>query len=126
MIFAGLSEEWEDPESGKLWRSFTIVTTVGNELLSQIHNNPKLKGPRMPLILDRENQKTWLEDWEVNPEDRLEHLKNNIMIEDLKAHPVAPIRGKKALGNVAEALVKYNYPELSEDPANDSPQMELF
>ena len=40
--------------------SFTIVTTEGNELLKKIHNNPKLKGPRMPLILSDETADHWL------------------------------------------------------------------
>lgn len=126
MILAGISANWTDPETGRVWRSFSIVTTGGNALLSEIHNNPKLKGPRMPLILDRENQHLWLEDWEANPKERLEHLSQPYHDDNLKAHAVAPIRGKKALGNVKQALEEYHYPELEEDSANDNAQMELF
>ncbi len=126
MILAGISEEWQDPESGRQWRSFSIVTTVGNELLSQIHNNPKLKGPRMPVILSRENQHLWLEEWETEPKERVDYLCQPYLDAYLKAHPVAPIRGKKALGNVKQALEEYKYPELVEESSNDSPQMELF
>jgi putative SOS response-associated peptidase YedK len=126
MILAGLKEDWTEPESGKVWRSFSIVTTQGNELLSRIHNNPKLKGPRMPVILDRESQKLWLEEWEQNPQERVDFICKPYADDDLKAHSVAPIRGKKALGNVAEALAEVNYPELSEEDTNDKGQMELF
>lgn len=126
MIMAGLKEEWQDPESGKTWRSFTILTTTGNELLSKIHNNPKLKGPRMPVILDRESQKLWLEPWETDPREQLEYLCRPFADEDLVAHPVHAIRGKKALGNVPEAMDAVEYPELAEDASNDKGQMELF
>ncbi|HTO15503.1 MAG TPA: SOS response-associated peptidase family protein [Edaphocola sp.] len=37
--------------------SFSIVTTVANELMSEIHNIKK----RMPLILTKENKGLWLE-----------------------------------------------------------------
>ncbi len=126
MILAGLKEDWVDPETNKHWRTFTIVTTEGNDLLSEIHNNPKLKGPRMPVILNKESQKLWLEDWEENPEERIRHLCKPYASDDLKAHPVQAIRGKKALGNVAEAMEEVNYPELDDSGSNDNEQMELF
>lgn len=126
MIIAGLKEEWTEPESGKVWRSFSIVTTQGNELLTQIHNNPKLKGPRMPVILDRESQKLWLEDWEQDPKERVEFICKPYADDDLKAHTVNAIRGKKALGNVKEAIQEVPYAELEENESNDNPQMELF
>lgn len=126
MVLAGISEDWTDPSSGKVWRSFSIVTTRGNALMSEIHNNPKMKGPRMPVILDREQQGLWLEDWQEEAEERLEFLTQPYRDDNLKAHPVAPIRGKKALGNVAEAIVEFQYTELAEDSANDAEQMELF
>lgn len=126
MIIAGLKEEWTEPESGKLWRSFTIVTTKGNELLSKIHNNPKLKGPRMPVILDRESQKLWLEDWETQAKERIEYICKPYADDELKAHTVHTIRGKKALGNVAEAITEVSYPELEGESSNESGQTQLF
>ncbi|WP_421752796.1 SOS response-associated peptidase [Croceimicrobium sp.] len=127
MILAGLKEEWTDPESQKIWRSFTIVTTTANKLLSQIQNKPKLNQSRMPVILDREAQQLWLEDWqEQNPEERIHYLCKAYPDDDLKAHTVQALRGKKALGNVAETLDEVTYPELVEDDANDTGQMELF
>ena len=126
MIMAGLKEEWTEAESGKVWRSFTIVTTRGNELLTEIHNNPKLKEPRMPVILDRESQHLWLEEWESDPKERVDFICRPYADDDLKAHTVHAIRGKKALGNVPEAMKEEEYPELVEDSSNDAGQMELF
>ena len=42
--FAGLWETWRDHESGEILRSFTIITTQANDMVSPIHN-------RMPVIL---------------------------------------------------------------------------
>jgi hypothetical protein len=42
--FAGLWENWKDPESGEWLRTCTIITGEPNELVAQIH-------PRMPVIL---------------------------------------------------------------------------
>lgn len=126
MIMAGLKEEWTEPETGNIWRSFTIVTTVGNELLKEIHNNPKMKEARMPVILDRESQKHWLEEWDLDPAERIKTLCQPYAEDDLKAHTVHAIRGKKALGNVPEALIEEAYSELAEDASNESGQIELF
>jgi len=42
--FAGLWENWKDPESGEWLRTCTIITGEPKELVAQIH-------PRMPVIL---------------------------------------------------------------------------
>ncbi len=40
----GLWENWKDPRSGEWVRTFAVITTDANELVTQIHN-------RMPLII---------------------------------------------------------------------------
>ena len=60
MPLAGLWNEWTDQETGEILNTFSIVTTRGNKMLSIIHNNPKLEGPRMPLILPQELEDKWL------------------------------------------------------------------
>lgn len=50
--FAGLWESWSGPE-GEL-RSFTIVTTAPNALMTRIHE-------RMPVIIPREQYARWLD-----------------------------------------------------------------
>ena len=51
--FAGLWETWKSPE-GELVKSCTIITTVANALIEPIHN-------RMPVILSRDEERTWLD-----------------------------------------------------------------
>src|SRR5262245_15903963 len=58
--FAGLWESWKDRESGESIRSFTIITTEANELVTPIHN-------RMPVILPRENENAWIDN-EAGPD----------------------------------------------------------
>jgi putative SOS response-associated peptidase YedK len=52
MAMAGLWETWRSPQ-GETIRSFTIVTTVPNELCAELHN-------RMPVVLKPEVWPAWL------------------------------------------------------------------
>jgi putative SOS response-associated peptidase YedK len=52
MGFAGLWENWKDPQ-GQWLRTFTIVTGEPNELVAPIHN-------RMPVILRQDDYAIWL------------------------------------------------------------------
>ena len=54
--FAGLWSQWKDQFSGQVYRSFTIMTTTANETVGKVHD-PKF---RMPVILDRNEEKLWL------------------------------------------------------------------
>lgn len=61
IILVGLFIEWINPQTKGKLLTFSIVTTTGNQLLSKIHNNPKLKESRMPVILHEELADKWLE-----------------------------------------------------------------
>jgi putative SOS response-associated peptidase YedK len=65
--FAGLYDVWKDAEGNEL-RSYTIITTIPNELLQPIHN-------RMPVILHPEDEAMWL-DPKMNDTKALRHLLN--------------------------------------------------
>lgn len=52
--FAGLWSEWTDQQTGEVIYTYTILTTVANELMAKIHNNKK----RMPVIVA--NEVDWL------------------------------------------------------------------
>lgn len=54
MTFAGLWDIWQDA-SGELVRTFAIVTTPPNAEMADIHD-------RMPVILEGEEARAWLED----------------------------------------------------------------
>jgi putative SOS response-associated peptidase YedK len=124
--------------------TFSIVTIKANALMSTIHNNPKLKEPRMPLILDHDMQAQWLEPiterskaFEYDPSDASntltlsEHFMSQSRGIELKAHTVAPLRKKRSTGlkhpnsklegktlcdhGETDAAAPYHYPELDQD-----------
>jgi len=108
---AGLWAEWIDRETHSKLVSFTIVTTHANETMSLIHNNPKLDGPRMPVILPEETSNKWL-DHQLNQEEISQIM---IPYDDhlLMARTVSKISGKGAIGNVPEASKEFTYIELA-------------
>lgn len=59
--FAGLYDVWKDKNSGKEIHSYTIITTVPNAVVGKIHD-------RMPVILQKEDEKKWLDPDITEPE----------------------------------------------------------
>lgn len=110
MAVAGLWSEWLDNETGELLKTFTIVTCPGNEMMTEIHNNPKLEGPRMPLILPEEIEDEWLT---RNEPESLRELIKPYDTNRLHSHTVRPLRGKEAIGNCEEVDDEYIYDELN-------------
>jgi putative SOS response-associated peptidase YedK len=58
----GLWERWKDRGTGDTVQTFTIITTVPNELWCAIHD-------RMPVILQRDKWATWLGEHEADPDE---------------------------------------------------------
>ena len=112
IVLAGLWNEWKNPDKG-MFTSFTIVTTAANGLLSKIHNNPKLKAPRMPLILNEETEEKWLnpitEDSEIH---QIENLIESYPESLLGYHTVSRLRGKEYVGNIEGISNEFVYEEL--------------
>lgn len=54
--FGGLWNSWYDKSTNSFKKTDTIVSTEAHGIMEQIHNSKK----RMPLILDKENEKHWL------------------------------------------------------------------
>jgi len=110
LTLAGLWDNWLNRNTGEVIRSFTIVTTKANELLSKIHNNPKLKEPRMPFLLSGELANEWL-----NPSENKDEITSLIQpypTHELTAHTVRRLRGKEYLGNIKEISEPFEYAEL--------------
>jgi len=113
MAFAGLWSEWTDPETGELKNTFSIVTTEGNELLAKVHNNPRIKGPRMPLILPEELTDKWLEPIADDVDIKaVQELIRSYPAEAFEAYTVNRLRGKYYQGNVPEINKPVTYSEL--------------
>lgn len=52
----GIYGQWTDEATGEMLKTFSIVTTQANELMTEIHNTKH----RMPIILPRAMEKEWL------------------------------------------------------------------
>lgn len=60
LSLAGIYELWHNPSTKEMMQTFTLLTVPANELCKQIHNGGK--NPfRMPLIIDKEYEKLWLD-----------------------------------------------------------------
>ncbi len=114
MQLAGLSETTEDPESGEAVTTFSIVTVSANTLMSAIHNNPKAKESRMPLILNSEEEENiWLKPEEEHLlEAALQTVAHSMEDGLLDFHTVGRLRGKEYRGNVQDISEPMHYPEL--------------
>ncbi|MCF8465087.1 MAG: SOS response-associated peptidase [Flavobacteriales bacterium] len=115
MFVAVLWEEWIDKATGECIPTFSIVTVKGNQLMSALHNNPKLEGARMPLILENEAIDHWLMGNGPEMKQQIQNLCVPFHSEKMKAHPVRPLRGKAAVGDVHKAIEPFDYPELQFD-----------
>jgi putative SOS response-associated peptidase YedK len=113
LVLAGLWSEWEDPQINGVTNTFSIVTTTGNEMMGRIHNNPKLKEPRMPLILAEELEDNWLAEIEDELDIKaIQELIQEFPQEELTAHTVGKLRGKQYSGNVEGISDEVIYKEL--------------
>ena len=113
IALAGLWNEWTDPETGEIRNTFSIVTTEGNPMMAEIHNNPKMEGPRMPVILPDGLEDEWLKPYRDELDQKqLEELLRPYPESELAAHTVGKLRGKDAVGNVPEAMVPVVYDDV--------------
>lgn len=79
-------------------------------MMAKIHNNPKLEGPRMPVILPDELVDEW-----INPSRSQKELTDLLLPfpdEYLHTHTVYRIAGKESKGNVPEVEEEFIYPDL--------------
>jgi putative SOS response-associated peptidase YedK len=82
--FAGLWEQWKDPQAGAdsaPIETCTILTTEANELLKPLHD-------RMPVILDRHDYQQWL-DPRIQKFDPLVPLMRSYPSEKMRFFPVS-------------------------------------
>jgi putative SOS response-associated peptidase YedK len=100
---AGLWERWNNPEGGEIY-SFTLITQEPNEFMAKIHN-------RMPAILDREQEKYWLDN-DIPVEDLLDSL-SPPPNEKMKAYTVDSRVGN-VRNNDVELINQVDYPEVAE------------
>lgn len=56
LFLAGMFDEWMNPQSGEVLKTFTIITQPANELMSEVHNTKK----RMPVLIGEDKLDVWL------------------------------------------------------------------
>jgi putative SOS response-associated peptidase YedK len=88
---AGIWDSWKDENEEQI-HSFSIITTTPNKLMENIHN-------RMPVILNKKDEKTWLEN------DDTDFLKQLLV----------PFDEKK--------MTAYPISKMVNSPANDKPEI---
>ena len=113
-LLACVCDEWKDRDRGETVLTFSIVTTRGNPLMAEIHNNPELDEPRMPVVLEGNNLLKWMSN--ETPLEELKQLLVPCPDRDMRAHTVKALRGKNSPGNSPEAFKPHTYAELYEPP----------
>jgi len=78
--FAGLWDNWHSDDGSEI-RTFTIITTEPNSLITEIHN-------RMPVVLPQNAYNDWLKAGENDP-DLLKSFLRPYPSEEMEAFPVS-------------------------------------
>jgi putative SOS response-associated peptidase YedK len=106
---AGIWENWKNPSTGELVRSFAVITTRANPLLEKIHNTKK----RMPVILPREKERQWLQD--DADKDTIKSLLEPFDETEMEAYPVSNMINKLGFNTThPEVLERQEYADLPE------------
>jgi putative SOS response-associated peptidase YedK len=92
--FAGLYDIWKDKQTEKEIYSYTIITTTPNSVVGKYHE-------RMPVILEREEEETWLNP-DITEPAQLSPL--------LKPYP-------------ADKMEEWQVGEAARNPRNDYPDL---
>ena len=106
---AGIWDEWCDPSSGELLRSFAVLTTVSNPLTQAIGHH------RAPVILDPDREREWLD-----PDTPLGDITTMLRTWDAKrfnAYPISPaIRDPRRNGSgLLEPVGQRVWPEFTHE-----------
>lgn len=104
--FAGIWQEWQNPDNKKKIKTFSIITTDANPFIAKIHN---LK-MRMPVIFSKQEERLWLEDLS---DFEIKGMLDSYPENEMAAHSVSKLittRGVKR--NVPEIIKEFKYDEL--------------
>ena len=98
LAIAGLLEAWKQPETGQWLRTMSLITTDASTDIAAIHD-------RMPVIVEKQNWKTWL-DPKVGASETDKALLQSLLV----SAPVGSIEIDKVTPEVNK--VRNNGPEL--------------
>ena len=112
---AGLWDSWINKDTGEEIYSYTIITTEANPLMAMIHNKKK----RMPAILEREDEKKWIN--ETLSKDEAMGLLKPFDESKMTAYTISKMITTRDIDvNVPEVLVPYQYNSLEPLPTQKS------
>jgi putative SOS response-associated peptidase YedK len=77
---AGLYDVWKDRETGKEMHTYTIITTEPNAVVGEFHG-------RMPVILQKEDEETWLNP-DISEPAQLQPLLQSYQPDKMETWPV--------------------------------------
>lgn len=104
---AGIYSFWNDKTTGEIVKSFSILTTHSNPLLTKIHNVKE----RMPVIVPPESEREWL-----NTDLTDEQIRSFFPAVDdrsLEAHTISRLITSRVKNpNTAEVQEEFDYAEL--------------
>jgi putative SOS response-associated peptidase YedK len=104
---AGIWETWNEPDSGTLVNTFSVITTAANPMMERIHNKKK----RMPVILRREDEPKWLSD--SLDRQGIDALLQPYDESGMEAYTVSRLVSRRDVNNnVPEVMEPCTYPEL--------------
>jgi len=104
--FAGIWEQWMNPQTNRSIKTFSIITAKANSFVAKIHNVKK----RMPVILDKSEERSWLEDLQ---EAEVNSLLDPYPATKMQAHPVSKlITAKGVKRNVPGIFKEFKYENL--------------
>ncbi len=98
----GVFDTWQDLKTGKIHRTYSIITCPANEFMSEIHNTKK----RSPVMLRDDQLESWLTAKPNGIADLLQPSPNEIFA----AHKVNPKIVNGTNHNCPEVLLEYKDP----------------
>lgn len=105
--FAGLWDQWMNPSTLQILKTYSIITTQANWILERVHNKRK----RMPVILRPVDEERWLSSELTRKE--IDNLLLSYDSSQMRAYPVSRrITARGVPRNVPEILEPVTYPDL--------------
>lgn len=104
----GIYEHWLNKSTGEVHRTFSIITTPANKMLSAIHNSKK----RMPLIFSENDELQWIN--KNLSKEEISSLMKPLPDGELKAYSISKrITDRRQNSNSQEVMESFVYEELS-------------
>ncbi|MCX6745039.1 MAG: SOS response-associated peptidase [Candidatus Parcubacteria bacterium] len=104
--FAGIWDEWLNPDNKRKIKTASIITTDANELVAKIHNIKQ----RMPVILSKFEERAWLGGLD---DQEIKEMLDPYPAKEMLAHTISKLITARGIErNVPEVMEKFEYKNL--------------